>query len=249
MHMADVSKLICFDLDDTLIDDNFKFETTFCDCLKAVLLGLAAKSPEIDEIIATVRDIDNQLLHDLPKFKKYTPHRLIEAWQQTYRTISQRRDIPVKKHILDMLEAYIWQNFEPPYLVIAGAVDAVIRIREFSGVRLEVLSIGVEEIQKRKIEYSRLGHYFDHVEIVHHGDDKFDYLHKKAEEYGSNNVIMVGNSLRNDIHPALRAGVSAVYIPRGSWHVNTDENLVPTSGNFVEVRRIFELPETLKNML
>ena len=244
--MSNQTKLICFDLDDTIIDDNFKFETTFCDCLKAVLLGLATKSPEIDEIIATVREIDNQLLQELPKFKKYTPHRLIEAWHRAYKTISESKEIPVKKHILDMLEAYIWQNFEPPYMVIAGAVDALIHIRQMPNLRMEVLTIGDQDIQNRKINFSRLNHYFDHVEVVFHGDDKYQYLKEKADEFGAGNVIMVGNSIRSDINPALTAGVHAIYIPRGGWSQHKQE---PVSQNYIEVRRIFELPVVVEKIL
>lgn len=244
--MSGVKKLICFDLDDTLIDDNFKFETTFCDCLKAVLLGLATKSPEIDEVIATVREIDNRLLQELPKYKKYTPHRLIEAWHNTYTIISERKEIPVKKHILDMLESYVWQNYEPPYIVIAGAVDALIRIRALPDVRMEVLTIGDQEIQSRKVTYSRLDHYFEHVEIVFHGDDKYLYLKEKADEYGPKNVVMVGNSIRSDINPALKAGVHAVYIQRGGWSQQKQE---PISKDYHEVRRIFELPETVAQII
>lgn len=240
------TKLICFDLDDTLIDDNWKFETTFCDCLKAILLGLAAKAPEIDEILYTVREIDNQLLEELPKGKKYRPTRLIEAWQRTYRIISEKKEIPVKKHIMSMIEAYIWQNYEPPYLVIAGAVDSLIKIRNFPDVRLEVLTIGDNEVQNRKINFSRLNHYFDHVEVVDHGDDKGIYLKEKAKEYGKDNVIMIGNSLRSDINPALKAGVKAVHIPRGSSSRNKIE---PVSNDYLEVRRIFELPQHLEKLI
>ncbi len=240
------TKLICFDLDDTIIDDNWKFETTFCDCMKAILLGLAAKAPEIDEILTTMREIDNRLLKEWPRDKKLLPERLIESWQGAYRKISEDREIPVKKHILDMLEAYIWQNFEPPYFVIAGAVDALIRIKALPNVRMEVLTIGNPEIQNRKINFTRLDHYFEHVEVVIDGDDKGTYLAKMAETYGAGNVIMVGNSIRSDITPALKAGVRAVHIPRGSWHHHKVEK---PDGEYREVRRVFELPEVIAEML
>lgn len=240
------TKLICFDLDDTIIDDNWKFETTFCDCMKAILLGLAAKAPQIDEILITAREIDNRLVEELPKEKKYTPDRLIEAWHTTYRIMSERKEIPVKQHILNMLEAYILQNYEPPYLVIAGAVDALVRIRALPGVRMEILTIGDPEIQLRKINYSRLNYYFDHIEIVQVGEEKGDYLRRRVAEYGADNVFMVGNSMRSDINPALEAGAQAVYIPRGTW---SHQKVEPISDGYVEVRRIFELPEVLSNLL
>jgi len=242
----DKQKLICFDLDDTLIDDNWKFETTFCDCMKAILLGLAARAPTIDEILQIARDMDNRLLEELPKDKKYSPNRLIEAWQTTYRVISERQEIPVKPHIMNMLEAYVLQNYESPYLVIAGAVDALVRIRALPNVQMHVATAGTAEIQLQKLNHTRLNHYFDHVEIVQDGEDKGEYLRQKVGEYGKENVIMVGNSMRSDINPALDAGVKAIYIPRGSWSNFKTE---PRHNGYTEVPRIFELPEVLETML
>lgn len=244
--MASQQTLLCFDLDDTLIDDNWKFETTFCDCMKAILLALAAKAPSIDEILQTAREIDNQLLRDLPKDKRYMPSRLVEAWQTTYRIISERQGIAVKPHIMNMLEAYVIQNFEPPYFVIAGAVDALLRIRAMPNVEMHVVTIGDPEIQLHKITYTRLNHYFDRLEIVQDVEDKETYLRSKVAKYGADHVIMVGNSIRSDINSALNAGAKAIHIPRGSWGVFKAE---PVHSGYIEVRRIFELPEVLEKML
>ena len=238
--------LICFDLDDTLIDDNWKFETTFCDCMKTILLALAAHAPTVDEILRMAREMDNQLLDELPKDKKYTPSRLTQAWQTTYKTISERQEIPVKPHIMNMLEGYVLQNFEPPYLVIAGAVDALIHIRNLPNIEMHVATIGDPEIQLRKINYARLNFYFDHVEIVQDSDDKGEYLRQMSEQYGADNVIMIGNSIRSDINPALAIGLKAIYIPRGSWSRFKAE---PLNDSFAQVHRIFELPQTLEGML
>ncbi len=238
--------LICFDLDDTLIDDNWKFETTFCDCMKVILLALAAKAPTIDEILQTAREMDNQLLKEMPKDKKFTPARLVEAWQKTYRIISERQEIPVKSHIMNMLEAYVLQNFEPPYLVIAGAVDALVHIRSLPNIQMHVLTMGDPEIQLHKITYSRLNHYFEHIEVVLDGEDKEAYLRQKVQEFGKEHVIMVGNSFRSDINPALSVGAKAIHIPRGAWSAFQAE---PLHNGYSEVRRIFELPAVLEKML
>lgn len=235
---SSVTKLICFDLDDTLIDDGFKFETTYCDCMKIILQALAAKSPQIDEILYTAREMDNELIKTLPPEEKYSPERLVRVWQETYRHISEKKDIPIKKHILQMLEGYAWQNYEPLYFVIAGAVDTLIHIKNIPNVRLEVLTIGHARIQGKKITLSRLDHYFEHIEFVNGGEGKGAYLEKQVPIYGKENIYMVGNSMRSDINPALKAGVHAVYIPRGAWHHNEVESF---SKEYVEVKRIFEL--------
>ncbi len=77
--MTDVKKLICFDLDDTLIDDNYKFELTFCDCIRVIITALETRSPAIDTILQTARDIDNKSWETWPQDKKYMPSRVANS--------------------------------------------------------------------------------------------------------------------------------------------------------------------------
>ena len=72
--------------------------------------------------------------------------------------------------------------------------------------------------QERKLAQSGLGDLFDGVEIV---------SHKTAEAYrtifarhgtGADQAMMVGNSLKSDVIPALEAGAWGVHVPHGlTW--------------------------------
>jgi len=67
--------------------------------------------------------------------------------------------------------------------------------------------------QQHKLERSGLQHYFDYVEITSDkGEAEFRELCRKLD-VRPEEMLMVGNSLKSDIAPALAVGCQAVYIP------------------------------------
>lgn len=91
--------------------------------------------------------------------------------------------------------------------------------------------------QERKLAQSGLGAYFDAVEIV---SDKTPETYLRAfakAPRGPAGAMMVGNSLKSDILPALAAGAFAVHVPHDlTWVL---EHAEPPRG----VPRYFELPD------
>lgn len=82
--------------------------------------------------------------------------------------------------------------------------------------RLAVFTKGELLDQENKLERSGLGGYFEYMETVSNkGQDDYvalcDHLDVKPEE-----LVMVGNSFRSDIAPALAVGCHAIHIP---YHV------------------------------
>ena len=78
--------------------------------------------------------------------------------------------------------------------------------------------------QERKLAQSGLGDLFDGVEIV---SDKtaavYAGLFARHGE-GAERAMMVGNSLRSDVVPAIRAGAWGVFVPHDlTWEVEHDE--------------------------
>jgi len=90
--------------------------------------------------------------------------------------------------------------------------------------------------QERKLAQSGLGELFDGVEIV---SDKTPALY--ARIFGANGgperAMMVGNSLRSDVLPALAAGAFAVHVPHElTWAYEAADRPA-------ECARFFELPD------
>jgi putative hydrolase of the HAD superfamily len=89
--------------------------------------------------------------------------------------------------------------------------------------------------QETKLARSGLGGLFKGIEIV---------SDKKPERF-----VMVGNSLRSDILPAVEAGAHAVYVPyEMSWIHERVPDEALSGANFHQIPHIRELPALLKRL-
>ena len=98
-----------------------------------------------------------------------------------------------------------------PIHLIDGAADAVAALAP--GHTLVLVTKGDLLDQERKLAQSGLGEMFDAVEIV---SDKTRATYSSAfarHGTGAEAALMVGNSLKSDVIPALEAGAWGVYVP------------------------------------
>ena len=102
--------------------------------------------------------------------------------------------------------------------------------------------------QERKLAQSGLGDWFDGVEIV---SDKTPAVYQRifgAAEGGPGRAMMVGNSLKSDVIPAIEAGSWGVHVPHGlTWELERAE---PPEGaeRFRKISSIERLPALLESL-
>lgn len=79
--------------------------------------------------------------------------------------------------------------------------------------RMIIITKGDLLDQTEKVARSGLGDYFSRVEVVN--DKTVETYTQVLNKYdvAPHNFIMVGNSLRSDVHPVLKLGGTAVHIP------------------------------------
>lgn len=102
--------------------------------------------------------------------------------------------------------------------------------------------------QERKLAQSGLGDLFDGVEIV---SNKTPDIYRAAFERhgaGADQAMMVGNSLKSDILPALEAGAWGVYVPHTlTWALEHAEP--PTeAARFRAINDLAELPALVEQL-
>jgi len=110
-----------------------------------------------------------------------------------------------------------------------------------------ILTKGHYETQKRKIEQSGIEKYFNGFIIV---SSKSIYTYKKLmNQYGlePNTTIMVGNSPKSDINPAIALGWYAIYFMRPQIWILEKEDLVKSDRLF-EVKRFSEIHDIIKKI-
>ncbi len=130
-----------------------------------------------------------------------------------------------------------------PIHLLPHAQEAVERLADSH--RIVLITKGDLLDQERKLAQSGLGDLFHGVEIV---SDKTPatYAHAFAHHgAGPESAMMVGNSMKSDVVPAIQAGAFGTYVPHGlTWELEQAE---PPSDHprFHEIADLSALPALL----
>ena len=109
-----------------------------------------------------------------------------------------------------------------PVEILPGVIDTLEQLKQDH--TLLVITKGDLFDQERKLAQSGLQDHFDHVEIV---SDKTSESYRTIFDrhgQGTSRAMMIGNSLKSDILPALAAGCWAVHVPHDlTWALEEAE--------------------------
>ena len=123
-------------------------------------------------------------------------------------------------------------------------------LKKLSGdFRLIVITKGDLFDQERKLAQSGLGDFFDGVEVV--SEKMTDTYQRIFDQYGDGPArsMMIGNSLKSDIRPAIEAGSWGVYIPYKLTWANEAADEPGGHAKYRQLSHMGELPELLENIL
>ncbi len=114
--------------------------------------------------------------------------------------------------------------------------------------RLIVITKGDLFDQERKLAQSGLGDFFDAVEIVTEKDEAVYRSVFARHGDGAEKALMIGNSLKSDIVPALAAGAWGVHVPSSrNWALDHAEAPL-NHPRFRQLDRISDLVKTLEEL-
>lgn len=163
--------------------------------------------------------------------EQYETHNKID--QELFRT--EIKNLPnygygIKGFILSMIECALELS---NYQVSQKTIQAILSIgKEMLHKPIQLID-GIEEVlqflhqryqlivatkgdlldQERKLEKSGLLKYFHHIEVM---SEKKEMDYKKLVKHldiNSNELLMIGNSLKSDILPLVKIGASAIHVP------------------------------------
>lgn len=202
--MKENIKVIAFDADDTLWDCQSWFDEVEHKCCE--LLSPWATAREVSEgLFATERK--NLSLTGYGT-KAFTLSLVENAVRVSHEQLTG--DIVMKLLMLgqDLLRF--------PTTPLPEVEETLRRLAEQRHYRLVVFTKGELMDQEGKLRRSGLEQYFSHVETVSNKTEKEYRQLCENLDVAPEQTLMVGNSFRSDIAPALAAGAWAVHIP---YHV------------------------------
>jgi putative hydrolase of the HAD superfamily len=115
---------------------------------------------------------------------------------------------------------------------------------------LMLITKGDQFEQERKIARSGLSGYFRYIEIVTEKSQELYQALLAKYDIHPKRFLMVGNSLRSDIHPVIAIGGRAVYIPNEqTWfHENLPKEAVDHMA-YDELELIIQLPDHIDRLI
>ena len=133
-----------------------------------------------------------------------------------------------------------------PIEVLPGVADT---LEALAGkYKLAVITKGDLFDQERKVAQSGLGDFFDVVEIVSEKETATYTRIFNAIGDGPERSMMVGNSLKSDVIPALGAGAWGVYVPHElTWALEHAEEPI-NEVRFRHAKALIELPQLITKM-
>lgn len=127
-----------------------------------------------------------------------------------------------------------------PVELLPGVRETVERLAEARP--LVLITKGDLFHQEQKVARSGLGELFAAVEIVSE-KDAATYARVFARWGGPDTAMMVGNSLKSDVLPALEAGAWGVHVPRHTTWALEHADAPEGAERFVALERIDALPD------
>ncbi len=232
--MAKKLKTIAFDADDTLWHN----ERFFRDAQQEFANLLSPFVPQE----ALMRALETAELRNLRTYGFGVKGFILSMIE----TAIETSDGAVPNSVISQLMDSGREMLNHPIELLPGVVDTLDHVsKEF---RLVVITKGDLIDQERKVEQSGLAKYFDAVEIV---SDKtpstYSDIFSKLD--GVEHSMMVGNSLKSDVLPALEAGSWGVHVPHElTW--SFERAIAPDdTEKFKELDQISDLPTSILTLI
>lgn len=220
---------LAFDADDTLWQNETFFRGTQ-DHFQALMAPFCDPTHLEQRLIAAERRNVGRYGYGIKGF--------VLSMIETAVEVSEAR---VDAHVIKELLSLGKDMLQHPIDLLPGVEDV---IKRFHGeADLIIITKGDLIDQERKVAQSGLGGYFDDIEIV---SEKTPAVYQRIfASHDTARAMMIGNSLKSDVLPALKAGVWATYIPHElSWALEHAEEPLDHP-RFHRLVRMDDLPELI----
>jgi len=221
-------KIIAFDADDTLWNNELYFQETekkFCELLEDFLPQHAVSR----ELLQT--EIKNISLYG------YGIKAFMLSMVETAIRITDKN---IKAETIEKIISFGQELLEKPVRLIDGVEDVLKSLK--AKYRLVLATKGDLLDQERKLKKSGLVNFFHHIEIM---SEKREADYQKLIRHldiKPNELMMIGNSLKSDILPVLNIGGLGIHIP---YHVMWTHEKVETAIDHQNFRQVDQIRDVL----
>jgi len=220
-------KVIAFDADDTLWDN----EAFFQDTEKKFFTLMEDYLPQH----TVARELLKTEIENLPLYG-YGIKAFMLSMIETAMRIS---DKTISINAIETIIGYGREILEKPVVLIEGVPEVLTSLK--GRYRLVMATKGDLLDQERKLKKSGLESYFHHIEIM--SEKKEDDYKKliKHLDIRPEDFLMIGNSLKSDVLPVLNLGGHGIHVPYHTTWAHERVEMEIKHDNFRQVGTIKEV--------
>jgi putative hydrolase of the HAD superfamily len=237
-----MKQTILFDLDDTLIHCNRYFFMIIDQFAEWMADRFRREGLDPAEVRRVQAELDIAGVQVVGFDSEHFPRSFVE----TYRHFAARfgaKPAREDEETVWRLGRSVYELETEPY---PHMEETLKRLQE-EGHELHLYTGGDPEIQRRKIDRFGLQRFFgSRIHIRRHKDEKA--LEEIASTCGfdRSRTWMIGNSLRTDVIPALKAGIHAIHVQaEKEWQYNIARIDVEPKGAFIRLKRLKDVPDAI----
>lgn len=231
---------LIFDMDDTLIYCNKYFYFVIEQFLDVMSTWFHGYEVTTNEFKQKQIEIDLAYVNHSGFVSEHFPQSFVETYrhfgQMLGRTLDRKEETQ-----LWQLGRSVYKQLVEPY---PGMIETLTQLRD-AGHTLYLYTGGELNIQQRKIDDMKLQDFFDdRIYIRQHKNSEALESILKGGDFDRSRTWMIGNSLRTDVTPALKAGLSVIYLKQpNEWKYNMVDLPIDPNATLYTVTSLTEVPE------
>ena len=204
---------LIFDFDDTIVITNPEFEKTNLQCAEVVSEAVWGDLRGVQTILAYQRGLDLEMVKKLGLARP----RFLMSWLSTYREFCRITKVAPTVATENLLTDVVNDVYVRDFELMPHALETLDSLRK-EGYSLVILTAGEEEVQKRRVEMSGAKDFVDEVYVRNFKTP--ETLKEVIEWHPASEHVMIGNSLKSDIHPALSNDIWGFHYEQETWELD-----------------------------
>lgn len=250
MPKQDAKKAFIFDLDDTLMWNEYTYSLAFIEFYEYLRKLWDNRIPYIGSVAKRGEEITHdmviQINPDTGKPYGFTMERFPTSLVRTYKELCDKNfgvfDDAIASNVYKIGLKFCAQHNYVEQGLVNGAQDVLYFLKQ-QKCPLFLVTKGDSRVQQIKIDALKFKPWFVEIAIV---DNKTpETFLEYVRRFSGHKIWSVGNSFYSDIQPAIQAGCGGIYIPCYTWKIEElpedyDKATVITVQTILELPNLYE---------
>ncbi|MEH6945020.1 HAD family hydrolase [Bacillus sp. JJ722] len=230
--------MLLWDLDDTIIITNPEFEKTNSYCANLLSKEIYGDDRAKQELLHMQRILDLKMVSEFGFIRS----RYLNSWLETSHTYFEQHGLAPHPTLLNEIIEAVGDIYVRKYENVPESIEVIESLKN-KGFSMAVLTAGEEEVQRKRVIESGVADFMDDIHVYPYKTP--ETLQEVMVKHSKKNYVMIGNSLKSDIYPALANNILGIHVVKETWQAD-QYDIDVTNPLYKPIQNLMEIPNLLK---